>query len=512
MSPHEVELKFTIDAPTLRRLRRSSALKALTVGAVKTRRLVSTYYDTPDGRLREAGITWRLRRQGREIVQTIKVAGAQGTLARGEFESALRGRKPDPLQIPDPVLSQEVAECLNGAVLEPLALTDVRRTERRLVTPERDIFDVLLDEANLSAAGETGTLLELELEHLAGRREKLFEIARELAVLYPIELSLVSKAERALALAKPKAAFKAPWIHLEPQASAADALTIVLTQGLRHITLHTALAREAQEPEAIHQIRVGLRRLRAALTAYARSFGAERLKLMADQCRDFANELSAARDLDVFAVEIVTPAREAISNRDVLDAISTELAARRTASWARAQSALVAPAYRLFLLDLAEIALCGFTAGEGKPHPSGVAARALAGDLLDHRFAKARSLAERFEELTTDERHDLRKELKKLRYPSELFASLFDKGVKKYFASLAKLQDDLGHLNDVATARGLLHELVIAISARDAGRGLEAAYVAGEITGWHAHRVEKSLKRVMKHWQRFAASEPFWRR
>jgi inorganic triphosphatase YgiF len=512
MPPGEIELKFSLDAATFARLRRSRRLRALTIEPVRTRHLVSTYYDTKDGRLSAAGIAWRLRREGRSIVQTIKTEDAKAGLSRGEWEVELRGALPDLEQIPAPELVRDLRARLAGLGIEPKAKTDVRRTWRRLKTARGDIVEAALDAVVFSNGAANATGHELELELAAGDAASLFEVARPLVSAHALELCLVSKAETALHAGEGAKPAKAPILRLPENASAAEALSIVLTQTMRHLTHHARLARVSDSPEAIHQIRVSLRRIRAALNSYGRSFRSPRLDVLAGRARDLANSLSLARDLDVFVAEILGPAEKDTSNPGALALLSAELAQRRAAACRGARDVLSGPTYRLLLLDLAEVALCGFVPGEGAPHPAGVPGRALAAEILDHRLAKARVLAERFAELTTDERHDLRKELKKLRYPSELFASLFAKGVKRYFASLAMLQDDLGHLNDVATARGLLHQLVAAVAAKDPSIAGEASFVAGEIVGWHAHRAGKSLKRVRKHWEEFAKSEPFWRR
>lgn len=508
----ETELKFSLDAATYARLRRSKHLKELTLDPVKTRHLVSTYYDTKDGRLGAAGIAWRLRREGGATVQTIKTENGHGSLARGECEAPLRGTLPDLDQVPDESLVKALRERLEGFGVEPKAKTDVRRTARRLKTESGGIVEVALDAIRFSnwTAEAAGHELELELE--AGDVAGLFEIARPLVAAHRLELSLVSKAEHALHAGEAEKPSKAAHLALPASASAAEALATVLIQTMRHLTRHAAIARHGESPEAIHQLRVSLRRQRAALASFGREFGSEHLLALADRARDLATTLSAARDLDVFEAEILKPAREAVADPGAFAALAAAVADRRFDAWTRALEALNAPAYRLYLLDLAEVALRGFAPGDGKPDPASVSARELAVEILDRRLAKARGLAERFAELSIIERHDLRKELKKLRYPSEMFASLFGRGVKKYFESLAQLQDDLGSLNDVATARSLLHELVAAITARDAAAGAAAAFAAGEVAGWHVHRSQKSLKRVMKHWQRFAATEPFWRR
>src|ERR1700683_4613577 len=108
----ETELKLaarTGDLPAVRR-----ALEAMAGGTgVSRARLVSTYYDTPDRALARRGSTLRVRRNGRSFIQTVKSEGEVGELARGEWEDAVAGERPDPLAAQTgPFLSPEIAEQL----------------------------------------------------------------------------------------------------------------------------------------------------------------------------------------------------------------------------------------------------------------------------------------------------------------------------------------------------------------------------------------------------------------
>ena len=59
--------------------------------------------------------------------------------------------------------------------------------------------------------------------------------------------------------------------------------------------------------------------------------------------------------------------------------------------------------------------------------------------------------------MTVEQRHELRKELKKLRYAVEFFAPLYPaKRVDPFLKHLKKLQTVFGDLNDAATVRAML--------------------------------------------------------
>ncbi|MFZ1989309.1 MAG: CHAD domain-containing protein [Alphaproteobacteria bacterium] len=507
-------MKFVADAESVARLRKSEKLRAQTVGPVRTRRLVSTYHDTPDDRLFSAGIAWQIKRNGRTWTQTVSPFNGHGAI-HSSVEARLRTPDADTHAVPDQEIADAVKDALKDeTTLGPRVATEITRTERRLMTPRGDIVDLALDTSDVVAGETRDRTFEVELELKAGTPESLIEIARPLAADMPLELSLVSAAERGFRLLKGKPPGKAPWIVLPREASSAEALTTILSSCLRHIALHAAEARKGEGSEAIHQIRVSLRRLRAVLSDYARAFGCSELKVLADRARDLALLLSPARDLDVFLSDILLPAREFVTYPEALAHLAENAQNRRVAAWSTARAALDHADYRLFLIDVAAVALCGVPNIEAGSTPvASLPARELAGEVLDRALHKVKSFGERLDELSTEERHELRKRLKKLRYPAEFFASLFDaKGTKKFFMCLTDLQDDLGSLNDVATARALLQEMVQFLAGEDARCEPRLAMTAGEIVGWHSCMAERGLKRIAKHWTKFEDAPRFWRK
>ena len=90
-----------------------------TVGEPRTRTLRSIYFDTPDHRLRGAGISFRLRSDGRRWVQTVKTGthvGA-GVSHPGELEGAVVKPEPDLKSVKDAKLRREIARVMHGSAL-----------------------------------------------------------------------------------------------------------------------------------------------------------------------------------------------------------------------------------------------------------------------------------------------------------------------------------------------------------------------------------------------------------
>jgi CHAD domain-containing protein len=136
---------------------------------------------------------------------------------------------------------------------------------------------------------------------------------------------------------------------------------------------------------------------------------------------------------------------------------------------------------------------------------------ALAAELLGKRHKQARKRGAGFANLAPEPRHELRISLKKLRYASEFFRSLYEgeaKRLARYLKQLAALQDALGHANDVATAKSLVHRL-----EAEAGTELphEARVGGGLVVGWHARGLLDGEADLVRSWDEFAAAKPFWR-
>jgi CHAD domain-containing protein len=132
---------------------------------------------------------------------------------------------------------------------------------------------------------------------------------------------------------------------------------------------------------------------------------------------------------------------------------------------------------------------------------------AIAPLLIERRWRQAMKRCKHFAGLSHDERHRVRIALKNLRYMIEFLGSLFDAGsVKALMKRLKGLQEDLGHLNDVRTARGLIRELV-----RSADHDNEVGYAAGVVIGWHLRELTNVETKLYEDVRRFRKTKPFWR-
>ena len=132
-------------------------MAAVRRGRIRTARVVSTYFDTPDWRLAAAGIAVRLRRDGTRWLQTVKgppLAQAGGALhARGEYEWPLAGPRVDPVRLAQTPWRRQLGDALASGRLRSRFTTDFERKTLRVAFPDGTRAKLCLDRGVIRAAG-----------------------------------------------------------------------------------------------------------------------------------------------------------------------------------------------------------------------------------------------------------------------------------------------------------------------------------------------------------------------
>jgi CHAD domain-containing protein len=128
--------------------------------------------------------------------------------------------------------------------------------------------------------------------------------------------------------------------------------------------------------------------------------------------------------------------------------------------------------------------------------------------VLTRLHCKALREGAHFERLQTEERHDLRITLKKLRYAAEFFLPIFAQhpSAKRYVAQLSKLQDALGHANDGAATGSLLVNV-----SEQAEVTPDVHRAVGALIGWSTRDRLAVAKSLRRRWRKFKTVTEFWR-
>lgn len=519
----ERELKLSLDSTAAEQVRRSRTVRAWKSGRAMTRHLRSVYFDTPDQVLRRSGLALRVRHIGARRIQTLKAAvdGAEGLIARREWECDIAGDQPDPGFIDDLEMRERLVDLLAGRKLLPMFESDIRRTAWQLQPREGARVELALDVGTLTSGEQRQGVHELELELKSGPVASVLDIVADLNRTIPFRFESRSKADRGYALAAGTGPVpvksKAKAVALAPEMSAQQAFAAIAGTCLLQMEANEPAARAGQDPEGVHQLRVACRRLRSAFTLF-RPILPEGQSDLAAEFKWFAGETGAARDWDVFLAETLAPLRASLPEEGALEALQAAGRARREAGYARVRAALADPRY-----TAAKLALRRWLAErDWHRQMDAEAARLLfspvtdlADLLLARRARKFRRLGRRHADLALPELHELRIRGKKLRYATEFFAALYPgRRTKAYTAALAKLQDVLGVLNDGVVAGHLVEQAARTQEdgTQDGGAAPWLDRAEGIVAGWYAAHSGLRLGRLSAEWRAFAECKPFWHR
>jgi inorganic triphosphatase YgiF len=505
----ELELKLELTREELRRVRSHPALGDLAVGEPVTRTLRSIYFDTPDHRLRALGISFRLRSDGESWLQTVKAGTGirNGVSNPVEVEVAVERPEPDVGRIADRKIRRKVEKAVEKSILEPVFETMVERTTRQLHSGDGEL-ELALDEGTVRAGGAEDPVCEAEVELKSGNPECLLQAAARLFAAEPVRFSESTKAERGYSLALGRTnghALIEPQRgvlpELDPDQTCAEAFALIVQSASDQIAANRRAVLETVDPAAAHQLRIGLRRLRSALSAFRPLHDTAALRELEGRAQTLARTVGELRDADVLIEHIYAPVAGILQHDAGLPRLREVLLAHRDRVRQRVRAALEGQQWSVLQLYLA---LWPRTI-EGAEALAGPV-RKFARSALKKRWRKVADSGERLDDLTIEQRHEMRKALKTLRYATEFFASLYpEESTSRFIKETRSLQEVFGYLNDVVAA-----ERLTAICYEGCGDSREAQRAAGYILGWHNAQAMHAWKDAHKGWQKLEALPRFW--
>ncbi|WP_308388723.1 CHAD domain-containing protein [Acidithiobacillus sp. AMEEHan] len=452
--------------------------------AIAPKEMHAIYYDSADGALRAAGIAYRVRKEGRDWVATVKLAGSVdgGLHQRPEWNQPVRSKKPDlGVFAVDEALMTVLAPHLHRALV-PVMETVFQRREHEVRHQDARIL-LAADWGEIRAAGQQRPIHEIELELVDGELADLLQLASTLCASLPLCPDDASKLARGSALLGkeiPVARSKAPTIR--GRDNAGDALGRLLLYSAQSILGGLAWL-QLDECDALHQLRKEVRALRALLRFSKGADPEDRLRGVRNGLAVWFHEQSLQRDLDALAEHWqsiaprfslpATPLREALhdarkTTRDPRVDSRARLAAELLALWS--QVLRNPPQNKQSLRSYVEERL----------------------QRMDEHLLFV-------EPEQTAQFHRLRIALKNLRdtlrHVSELWPN---KDTKAFGRQLHALLDAAGIIRDAQVAHQDLPQLFHAESRHSA-----LGFSAGILLGYLEARRERESKRFGKHWERF---------
>ncbi len=506
----ETELKFLIASEDLETILLLPALRdALT--QPRREKLEAVYFDTPDQMLWRHGFILRVRKSAQGFVQTVKQETGSA-VQRGEWEREIERGALDLPAIEQTPLAHLISRRRLREALRPAFEVHVERMSFLLDHGEARI-EGAIDRGEIEAAGRTLPISELELELKLGDQGALFDLARVVSSQGPLLLSFLSKAERGHLLAQGAwgRSAKASKLRLDAGMTCGQAFQSICRSCLHDFMLNEAGFATSDRVEAIHQGRIAIRRLRAAMTLFKPMVRDDAYVKLQDELKWLAGLLGAARDLDVLCAKL-PPLAEGGAAHAGLQAFADRVEAKRRRFHQTVLEGTRTERARSLLVEMAAWIENGRW-------------RKQAGDLPDARVAsfagmrlkkRAQALVRQgadLADLGPEARHRVRIEAKKLRYMGEFFVDVLDevanrKQLKRLVDALGELQTALGEMRDEEAKSDLVEAEVR--SWREEGNGLdEAAIAAAE--QWGAARIDTSeeLGKAISAYKALAKADPF---
>jgi inorganic triphosphatase YgiF len=500
----ETELRFALSPDARRTIERyvASHDEAASLAGSRTER--TTYYDTSDFALRQAGLGLAIGHRADDpgkSVQIVKTGGDGSSLHHQKWEWSIADAAPERARL------EEVPGLLsvlkNGGDLQPIFHADVRRC-RRLLHPDGGNVELTLDEGVVVAERQSEPLSELALELKQGSEESLLHLGLELVQAAPLSLQIESTADHGYRLCNGHGlrAHKAVPVAVDPQVSAADGFARLAASVLAHLLVNQPAALRGEQAEGVHQMRVAIRRLRTLLVLFAPLIEEHGRRRFTGELRRLGDCLGRARDWDVLASETLPRAEADGVDRGWTEPLRIAAEEQRHAAHQAAKKAIGEPEFARFVLAFR--LWSGGAVAALLPRARDLPLRRTASSLLDRLENKVVRRLDRSDADDPASLHALRKSVKKLRYGIEYLDVLFGREPRRYLKHANALQKKLGALNDLETAQHRLAGL--------AGDGrLDLVPATGALINWVEARRPKLLEKALKARATYCREDPFWR-
>lgn len=501
----EIELKLELPAAAADKVMRLPWLWEQAVGEIKPTTMVAKYYDTPNHDLRKSGISLRVRRIGKKHVQTVKSSLLRGAkpLARDEWERETASEEPQLSDVTGTPLAKMSKRRLKRE-LAPVFVVNVERSAYPIESANSAI-EVAIDRGSVTTEHGTLPFCEIELELKRGSSSELARIGRRLANEAPVSLGLKSKADRGFELRRGGGNlvhYGAP-AAIDKHMTVGEAFQAVAWGCLRHFSLNAEAVRNGNA-EAIHQMRVGLRRMRAVISVFHSLFDGPETDRIKSELAWITNELGAVRDLDVLLTRLD---RDRPGDGRLLEFLRE----RRTRAADQASMAVDSDRFRQAVLKTALWILAAEWSDAGGDAPAQPHAdiRTFAARELTRLKKRLVRKLERIADYDAASRHKLRIDVKRLRYASDALVRLFPSRIKRrkrFDHTLRRLQDTLGRMNDLVVQSRIAADAVAAEGAAGA-----VLFSFGDFLGFERARGEDSEAVVRRLAKGLARAKPYWR-
>jgi CHAD domain-containing protein len=474
----------------------------VTVEALKTKKLDATYYDTRDLRLARAGVSLR-HRVGDDPPWTVKLPEGDGGPVMSRREIPFEG----PSGTIPPEAERLVRAYTRSEPLVPAARLKTERTRIGLNVDGTPVAEVADDEVSVYHGRRLASRFrEVEVEVEDGAPDGLlFAVVERLRDAGAGAPDSTPKVVRALG---PRALEPLPGTvaAVRTDSTMGEVVQAAVGNALARMVSHDPGVRLGDDPEDVHQARVGTRRLRSDLRTFRPLLDRDWVAGLREEAGWYAGLLGDVRDTEVLMERLEHQARS-LPKEDAASVlpIVARLAREREAGRERLLEGMDSPRYIALLDRLTEAAAQPqFAAAEEGDGPDRLAADALPA-LARRPWKRLRQAVKELPEVPADEQlHAVRILAKHTRYAAEAAAGVIGKPAAAFAKQIAAVQTVLGDHQDACVMEDWLRQ------AAPKTRSTREAMLIGQLIG--LQRAEAQAKRALwpDVWAR--ASDPALRR
>jgi CHAD domain-containing protein len=462
-----------------------------------TQQIFDTYLDTDDWRIHRAGFALRVRSESGTTEATLKSLHSASTEVadRRELTETLNSSDSEAIRESIGPVGMRVGAVSGARTLLPLF--ELRTSRQRFAIRKSDeaqqLGEIALDETVISRPhGEPqASMLRVEVEALTEAHGSLRSLVKTLRSNCALEAASDTKYSlglKSVGLAPPAQEFARTTV--DASMTIAEVAMANLRRYLAAWHLHEPGARLGDDPEELHDLRVAGRRLDAVLRQFQAFLPPEFLKVRTT-LKSVLTALGHARDLDVAIGELQIFHRKLPkSDRVALEPLKEHLMSERDRARAQMLSVLDSIWVQKNLQELTSLLAAPVAALETSA--ADLALHTSPG-LIRQRFRKLRKRADLLgADSSTDEYHEVRGQVKKLRYALEAVAALYDKPANDMIRALRRWQENLGLQQDAAVATQRLNDLA---GAKPKGIPAETLFLMGRLAERHLGAARQARKR-----------------
>lgn len=502
---NEIELKLATDKQYVSRLSKHPAVIHKSAAKPSSHKLTNIYFDNPDLKLMDAGITLCVSNTSSGWIQTIELPGSSfiGLHQRLEWIAPIAFNHPDFTKIVDPILVRVFPNNKLRKSIIPIFKTEIHRTSWQLVFNNGDQVEVAFDLGRLIVNDKEEVISEIKLKLKSGNIGRLFALALEFQDVIPLNIENYTQSQRGYAYYRdsPPQVIKAQLPTLTRKMNANIAFKEIVWECIHQLQLNQNVVLHTSDIEGVHQMRIALRRLRLAFSLFRLILGHKKCAFILSELKWLSDILGKARDIDVLLTQTIPSITKQLKHHQGLLTLQQLALKRQLKVYDFIREALLSQRYNCLLLTI-----CSWLENqkwkETKKHYKlvNVAARTLNKlhkQLLRHN--------ENLTDMPPEYRHATRIASKKLRYAAEFFMSLYPtKDCAKFIKILAQVQECLGQINDIIVAEKLLDELNGPQPYAQSEEVIQLFKQSNTSSATH------NISKINPIWKQLTNAKPFW--